>query len=482
MKRTAAITLFAAACLAAGAAGAVSGRQALQKEYAAETAAEEVQTEDTDSSAAASAASSLPETESAAEEPAESIVDSALESAASGTESVREQAAVIPAEKVLEAEDESSVESAVESALSEVTVESMPEAVSEVSAIPNAESIPEAASGAEAPESSDALITLGFAGDINFDESWATTQFMDTQSNGIRDAISEDAIRLMNGFDLFMINNEFTYSTRGAKIDKTYHFRANPERVENLKILGADIVLLANNHVFDYGEDAFYDTLDTLNQAGIPYVGAGKDLEEASAAHYFEINGRTIAYVAATEAEQYESAIHTQAAGEQTPGVFACYDETAFLESIRKASENSDFVVASVHWGMEYDEHYRADQKALAEAMTEAGADAIIGTHTHCLEGIQFIDETPVFYSLGNFWFNDKNLYTGMAELTLRIPEEEDEEIVLEKTRFIPCTQYSLVTKLVTDHTEKQTILQYMKSISGEQISFDEDGTVHPAA
>ena len=298
------------------------------------------------------------------------------------------------------------------------------------------------------------------------------------QPDGILDCFSPDCIDTMRGFDLFMLNNEFTYSTRGSEVPKTYHFRSNPSRVENLKKLGVDLVLLANNHVFDYGTDALTDTLDTLAKAGIPEVGAGRNLEEAATPYYARINGRTIAYVAATKAEQYESAIHTQAATDTQPGVLACYDPSRFLEEIREADANSDFVVASVHWGLEYDEHYSDDQRALAEQMVAAGADAVIGSHTHCLQGINLIDGAPVFYSLGNFWFNEKPLYSGMARLTLRVPEDRSQPVTLTETAFLPCTQYDLHTDLVTDPERKQTILDHITGLSNGDVTVSPDGIV----
>ena len=147
--------------------------------------------------------------------------------------------------------------------------------------------------------------TLCFAGDINFDENWATTQYLNTCENGIKDCISPELINTMQQADIMWINNEFTYSDRGQPLPgKAYTFRANPDRVKNLKLLGVDIVGLANNHVYDYGKEALLDTMDTLDKAEIPYVGAGRNLKEASEPVYMEIQGKTIAFVAASRAEK----------------------------------------------------------------------------------------------------------------------------------------------------------------------------------
>ena len=118
--------------------------------------------------------------------------------------------------------------------------------------------------------------TVCFAGDINLDENWGTTQFLDTQENGIYDCISEELAQIMQSADIMCLNNEFTYSTGGLPLPgKAYTFRAMPERVEVLHQLGVDAVTLANNHVYDYGKEALLDTFTVLKEAGIPYFGAG---------------------------------------------------------------------------------------------------------------------------------------------------------------------------------------------------------------
>ena len=346
-----------------------------------------------------------------------------------------------------------------------------------------AESVAESmASGAEdvAPAGGSTRVRLGFAGDINFDENWSTTKFMDSVG-GITDVISPNLIELLNGFDIFMINNEFTYSTRGEEVQKSYHFRADPSRVSNLDVLGTDIVLLANNHVFDYGEDALADTLDTLAEAGIPYVGAGRDIDEAASPYVFEVGGRTLAYVAASRAEEYTPSIATREAGEGVSGIMPFYDPEPFLEAIRKADESYDFVVANVHWGMEYDSYYYDIQQELARKMVEAGADLIIGTHTHCLQGVDIIDGVPVFYSLGNFWFNDKDLMNGVAEITLDLPEDRKKPVSIEEVRFHPCTQYGMRTDMPDDPDDRAWIISHLSEISKGLVNIDGEGVITKA-
>lgn len=310
---------------------------------------------------------------------------------------------------------------------------------------------------------------LDFTGDINFSENWVTTNYMDEQPEGIYDCFSPDLLSEMNSADIMMINNEFTYSTRGAALEgKTYTFRADPKRVKLLEVFGTDIVSLANNHVYDFGEEALLDTLDTLEEAGVPYVGAGRNLAEAEEIIYFVANGRKIAIAAATQIER--AAKYTREATEDSAGVLKTLNPDKFVRVIEEANENSDVVIAFVHWGTEGDKYYGQDQENLAKAFINAGADVIIGGHTHCLQGAAFIDGVPVIYSLGNFWFSGQTLDTALAQVVI----EKNGRI---NVRLLPCIQKNLVTSLVTDETEKTRIFDYVLSIS-DNVKIADDGTI----
>lgn len=282
----------------------------------------------------------------------------------------------------------------------------------------------------------DGDIVIDFTGDVSFADGIATTDFMDHQMNGIYDCFSEDLLDEMQSADILMINNEFAYTDRGTALaGKAYTFRANPSRVALMSDLGADIVSVANNHVYDYDEIGLLDTLNTLSLAEMPYVGAGVNLEEAKKPAYFIIGGRKIAIVAATQIERTLN--YTKEATGVEPGVMKCLHPEAFCETIREAKANADFVFVFPHWGTEGNANYGADQVALARAFVEAGADAIIGGHTHCLQTVEYMDDVPIFYSLGNYWFsttgNMPATYdTGLAQIHIT-PEGEIESY------FIPC-------------------------------------------
>lgn len=312
---------------------------------------------------------------------------------------------------------------------------------------------------------------LSFAGDINFDENWSTMKYYNTVENEIYDCISPELLQIMKDADIMCLNNEFTYSTGGKPLDnKLYTFRAHPSRVNILREMGVDIVGLANNHAYDYGEQSLIDTMDVLSQADIQYVGAGHNIEEAMAPVYFEIQGKTIAYVAASRAEKYRM---TPQATADTPGILLCYDTELFLQTIKEAKENADYVIAFVHWGTEYSYELEEVQLSTGKEYLDAGADIVIGAHPHCLQGIEYYNGKPIIYSLGNFWFNDKTLDTIL--LNVHFYGDDTEEFI--DLEIIPAIQTNNTTLIVNEQSEKQRIFSFLESIS-INIEIDDEGIV----
>lgn len=317
--------------------------------------------------------------------------------------------------------------------------------------------------------------TVCFAGDINLDEQWCTTLYMDRQENGIYDCISSELIDIMNGADIMCLNNEFTYSTGGAPLaGKAYTFRANPDRVEVLQQLGVDTVTLANNHVYDYGKDALMDTFSVLEENGIPYFGAGRNLEEAMQPLYLEADGKVIAFVAASRAEKNKM---TPQATDTAPGILRCYDTELFLQTITEARANADFCIAVVHWGTEYSFETEQIQEDTGREYLDAGADVVIGAHSHCLQGIEYHDGKPVFYSLGNYWFNEKTLDTMLVLLHFS-GDDSNRNLQIQIT---PAVQSGYRTVYASDPEERRRIFDFLEELS-VKVEIDDDGWVYEAS
>lgn len=312
-------------------------------------------------------------------------------------------------------------------------------------------------------------VTITFAGDILFDDNYAVMARVAQNGGDITYGIDSELIREMQNTDIMMLNNEFPYSDRGEPLeDKQFTFRANPRTVSYLNELGVDIVSLANNHAYDYGETAFLDTMKTLEDAGILYVGAGHNLQEARRPACYIMNNIKIAIVSATQIERLDNP-DTKGATDSTAGVFRCWNGDKLLETVREAAENNDFVIVYLHWGTENVATLDWAQEKQAAEVAEAGADLIIGDHPHCLQQISIVKGVPVVYSLGNFWFNSKTLDTGMIKVTLS-------EDGMKSLRFIPCQQSGSRTALLQGE-EKERLLNYMQEIS-VGVYIDEDGYV----
>ena len=315
----------------------------------------------------------------------------------------------------------------------------------------------------------DGSVTLAFTGDVNFADNWYIMQsYTASGRSDFAENFSPDLLELMRGADLLLCNNEFCLSSRGSPLPgKAYTFEAQPGNAVYWYTMGADLVSLANNHCGDYGPDAFLDTLDVLKDAGIPYIGAGRNLAEAQQAQYYLAGDLTIAFVGATRAEKY---IMTPQATADSPGVLYTYDPAETLEAIRTASENADFVVVYVHWGTEESTVLEQAQIDLATDYAEAGADLIVGAHPHILQGAGWRGDVPVFYSLGNFWFNMESQDTALLTVTVSADG-------VPTCRLLPCRQSGGMTSLLTDPADIARVLDHLNTVM-ESGSFAPDGTL----
>ncbi len=325
------------------------------------------------------------------------------------------------------------------------------------------------------PASTDETV-LDFTGDFGMAEGMATTVYLDQIGDDLRGCFSKELLKETEGADLFEINNEFCYSNGGSPLQgKDYTFRANPDKAKLLSEIGVDFVNLANNHVYDYGPQALLDTLDTLDADKISYLGAGRNLDEASKPLYYIANGRKIAIVSATQIER--SLDYTKEATDDSPGVLKTLDPEKYIKVIKEASKKADVVIAIVHWGTEQSSTYGNDQVKLAEAFSEAGADAIIGCHSHCLQGIENMNGTPVFFSLGNYWFaTSGSMPSDYASGIAQIRIQKDGKV---KARFLPCVFKNGITSLITDAGEKSDKISYVQGLS-KSVNISEDGEISP--
>lgn len=310
----------------------------------------------------------------------------------------------------------------------------------------------------------DEIIHMTVAGDVLFSASPLNKY---DSNDGIKSILSKHLLKTMNDADINFINLEFPFSTRGTKMeDKQYTFRADPKRCSILHEMGVNVVTLANNHILDYGIDALNDTLTTLKAEQILAVGAGKNLDEAKQAASVNIKGKSIAFLGGSR----KIPVYSWGATANSAGVLSCYDPTALCDEIKIAKQTHDFVVVYVHWGDENQELPLDYQRNNGKQYIDAGADLVIGSHPHILQGIEYYNGKPIVYSLGNFVFGHTIERTALLEVTI----DENNKCGL---RLIPCSAEQAYTHEMSDPKKIQEFYKYFQKISFG-ITVNENGEV----
>jgi poly-gamma-glutamate synthesis protein (capsule biosynthesis protein) len=184
-------------------------------------------------------------------------------------------------------------------------------------------------------------------------------------------------------------------------------FRSDPETLQGLKWAGFNIVSLANNHTPDFGQKGLLDTFRYLDDAQIQYVGAGKNYSEAHQAKIIDKNGFKIAFLAYNDSgivpasyKATENSVGTALAGTSKA------DLKVLDEDIKNAKKTADFVIVSLHFGTEYASSANSKQQNFAHAAIDSGAEMVIGHHPHVVQNAEIYNGKYIFYSLGNFVFD----------------------------------------------------------------------------
>ena len=215
----------------------------------------------------------------------------------------------------------------------------------------------------------------------------------------------EDALA---GADVTFGNLENPVASRCQRSRKKISFQARPGAADALRGAGFDLLSLANNHTLDCGESGLFETIDHLRARGLGWAGAGPTLAAAEAPTILSVKGIKIAFVAFTDVEPLSGP------GSEVWRGVARASKSALSRAVVASRERADVVVVSLHWGIEYASRPSGRQRELAQAAVEAGADLVLGHHTHTLQGLQAFTHRSaagtrralVAYSLGNFVFD----------------------------------------------------------------------------
>lgn len=200
----------------------------------------------------------------------------------------------------------------------------------------------------------------------------------------------------MQGYDLVVANLEGPITETEECQNKEIVFKFAPSVAQMLKNNGVTHVSLANNHSYDCLSQGLIDTKRYLDEAGIRYAGGGRTLPESTITE--TVRGTRIAILGIDR-------------------TIAPHDPELIYEHLGSLEGAHDYTIVEVHWGNEYETTESESQRTLARGMIDAGADLIIGHHPHVVQPIEVYNRKPIFYSLGNFIFDQigEATNTGIA-------------------------------------------------------------------
>jgi poly-gamma-glutamate synthesis protein (capsule biosynthesis protein) len=201
---------------------------------------------------------------------------------------------------------------------------------------------------------------------------------------------------------------EGALTTGGIRTEKAFNFRFSPAAAPLLREAGIDAALLANNHAFDWGMEGFLDTLDALEKAGIGILGAGRNEAAAGRPFVFRKGNASVRVfgLASYPAERSGWDGRSAAAGENRPGMLHTGSGGgAVIKAALADGPVGDLRIVLFHGGDEWTSRPNQAVRNLCRDLVLSGADLVIGSHPHIVQGFEWVEGRPVFWSLGNFVF-----------------------------------------------------------------------------
>jgi len=256
--------------------------------------------------------------------------------------------------------------------------------------------------------------------------------------------------------DLVFGNLETPITSGREILDGEMIFRSNPGTEQALKKANFSVLSLANNHTPNFGEEGLKDTFTYLQNAGIKYVGAGKNEEEAYRPVYIEKKGIKFAFLAYSDAGLVPTSYE---AGNNHAG-------TAFMQldkmtkAIKEAGQKADFIIVSMHAGTEYTDEPNSLQINFAHLAINSGADLVIGHHPHTVQTMEKYKDKYIFYSLGNFVFDQMWSLETREGLILKIYFKKDGT---DNIFFFPVNMKNLAQPEIVDDKTAEKILEKLK-------------------
>jgi len=269
----------------------------------------------------------------------------------------------------------------------------------------------------------------------------------------------------LGGADLVFGNLE-TPITPGALVpDYSMVFRSNPGVEQALKQAGFSVLSLANNHTANFGEKGLIDTFNFLRDAGLAYVGAGENDDLAYQPIFIEKKGIKFAFLAYSDMDFVP--INYEATAQQAGIAFMRLGK--MRESVAVAKQEADFVIVSMHAGTEYTEELNTDQINFARAAIDAGVDLVVGHHPHVVQKVEEYKGRYIFYSLGNFVFDQPQSEDTKNGLAVKIYFTKDN---IAKINLLPVVMKNLAQPEPAGSDQSDKILSRLKLTIGQQAAY----------
>lgn len=228
----------------------------------------------------------------------------------------------------------------------------------------------------------------------------------------------------MTEADLRIVNLECVIAAQGQQgIDKgesgPYYYHARPEQTNLLSEAKIDVALTANNHSLDFYEAALLEQNNYLDRAGILHLGTGKNLDEATRPLFIKVRDNVVALF------NVDATMKPFAATADKPGTFYLPPDKPelwqkfFTEKIADARKKADVVLVAPHWGINFVEEPMEQIKTLGRLLIDCGADAVLGCHSHLLQGVETYKQRPIIYDAGNFFWDEKPRSGGAFALVI---------------------------------------------------------------
>lgn len=232
------------------------------------------------------------------------------------------------------------------------------------------------------------------------------------------EVLSQEVSTLLKSCDFVFANLECTLPGV-EKVPTEPRVVATESQVDSLKDSGIHFVTLGNNHAFDCYNEGFIKLAQKLDEIGMPWSGAGLNIDQAARIPALEVNSQVISFICVVDKSSGPQGF----AGPESPGVVPL-DPDQVCRAIRQTRKTSDHVIVSPHWGMERFLIPSPEQMEQARLFIDAGASMVLGHHPHVLQGMELVGDLPVVYSLGNFmsshvyWDNGEYLDWNRFERT----------------------------------------------------------------